>query len=149
MSWPPNGTSLAPSVTWIWCNVVRLGVSIPLAHQSRQECLLHVQAVLPLVPYARLRAFDHVGADLLPPMGREAMQEDGFRVRELHQVPGHRVAPERVAPRLRLLLLPHRRPHIPVHHVRALHRVFGGLRDGEAGAPPRPPPRPRPPLAAP
>src|SRR3989442_14829043 len=78
-------------------------------------------------------------------MGREAMQEDGFRVRELHQIRVHRVAPERVAPRLRLLLLPHRRPHVRVHHVRALHRVFGGLRDGDAGAPPPPPPPPRPP----
>src|SRR5947209_388626 len=82
---------------------------------------LHVQAVLRLVPHARLRAFDHLGADLFAPMGREAMQEDGFRIRELHQVRVHRVAPERVAPRLRLLLLPHRRPDVRVHHVRALH----------------------------
>src|SRR5437016_13648498 len=73
------------------------------------------------------------------------MEEDGFRVRELHQVRVHGVAAERVAPRLGLSLLTHGGPHVRVHHVRTLDRLFGDLRDGEAGAPPPPPPPPPPP----
>src|SRR5207302_8518853 len=133
MSYPPYATILAPSATWIWCSGVRLGLSI-LAHQRRQERLLHVQPVLGFVPHTRLRAFDHVCRNLLAAVGGEAMQEDGLRIGELHQVRVDRIAAERVAPRLGLLLLPHRRPHVGVHHVRALYCFFWGLRDGEIGA---------------
>ena len=60
-------------------------------------------------------------------MGRQAVQEDRLGVGELHQLRVHRVALERVAPRLGFGLLPHRRPHVRVDDVRALRRLLGHL----------------------
>src|SRR3989442_8507480 len=64
------------------------------AEQRREQGLLDVQPVFGFVPDARLRALDDLGGDLFAAVRREAVQEDGLAIRELHQVGVHRVAPE-------------------------------------------------------
>src|SRR5438093_269536 len=150
ISYPPNGTILAPRLTWMsWSGVrfrawsvtlvsdKRRGIArgwSTLAHQRRKERLLDVQPVLGLVPDARLRALDHLGRDFLAPMRGEAVQEDGRGIGELHQLGVHRVAAERVAARLRFALLPHRGPNVGVDDVGARHRLLGHFRHLNAGA---------------
>src|SRR5690348_2330343 len=85
-----------------------------LTHQCREQGFLDVQPVLRFVPYARLRTFDHLGRDLFAAVRRQAVQENGLRVGELHELAVHRVAAERVAPCFGLLLLSHRGPHVRV-----------------------------------
>src|SRR5262249_31713433 len=56
------------------------------AEQQCEQRLLHVQAVLGLVPHSGLRAVQHLGGDLLPPGGGAAGQ--GERARRPAPQPG-------------------------------------------------------------
>src|SRR5437667_1803095 len=143
ISKPAKGTILAPRATWTSCRGVRLrsrsslvarltpgrrpGVS--RSHQGREERFLHVEPVLRFVPHTRLRAVDHVRRNLFTAVSRQAVQEDGLRIRELHQLRVDRESLEGVAPRFGLGLLPHRSPHVGVHDVGVLYGLLWNLRD--------------------
>src|SRR5256714_6358127 len=126
---PANGTILAPSDTCTACRGVCFRVSVMSTHECGQQGLLNVQAILGFVEDARLFPFDHVVRHLFPAVRWETVEEDGLGVGEPHQVGVHGVALERVAPRLRLGLLPHRGPYVGIHHVRPFHRFLGHLGD--------------------
>src|SRR2546422_1967519 len=129
ISKPANGTILAPSDTCTACRGVCFRVSVMSTHECGQQGLLNVQAILGFVEDARLFPFDHVVGHFFPAVRGETVQEDGLGVGEPHQLRIHGVALERVAPRLRLGLLPHRGPYVGVDHVRPFHRFLGHLGD--------------------
>ena len=93
-----------------------------------------MHAVRRLLPDHRARAVDHLAADLLAPVGRQAVQEPRVGRAPPHQRVVDGEAGERGPPRCGLLLLAHRRPHVGVDGVGALHRVVGvvGELDGAA-----------------
>ena len=62
-------------------------------------------------------------------MRGQAVQEDGLRVGELHQVGVHRVALEGIAPSFGFAFLTHRGPHVGVHDVRTLDGLLRHLRN--------------------
>ena len=82
-----------------------------------------MEAVLRLVEDPGLGSVDHFGGDLLTPMGREAVQEDGVGIGQPHDAPVHTEAVKDLLPRRLLLLLAHGGPDIGSEHVGA----FGGL----------------------
>src|SRR5438477_4808338 len=137
ISKPANGTILAPSDTCTAYRGVRFSSAIvafsvlrfPLAHERRQQRFLDVQAILGFVEDPRLFPFDHVVGHFFPAVRGETVEEDCAGGGELHQVGVHGVALERVAPRLRLGLLPHRGPYVGIDHVRPFHRFLGYVGD--------------------
>ncbi len=82
-----------------------------------------MEAVFGFVPYATLRAVDHLGGDFLASVRGEAVKEDRVRFGPLHEAGVDRVAGKRLLALGLLLLLPHRSPDIGVDHRRAVHRL--------------------------
>ena len=108
---------------------------LPYPIKRRHQGLLHVQAVLRLVPHPRLRSLEHRLRHFLPAVGREAVEEDRLRVGAPHQRLVHHVALEGAGPELRLALLPHRRPDVGGDHVRPRDRLVGVLGHQHLGEP--------------
>ncbi len=93
-----------------------------------QEALEAVHAVLGLVVDPRTRVVHHFVGDFVTPMGRQTVQEDGFRIghRKQRPVDLERVEPPR--PGLSFLFLTHRCPDVRIHDMSSLdglHRVVG------------------------
>ena len=84
-----------------------------------------MHTIFRLVPHAALRAVQHVGSHFLAPMRRQAVQEDRRLVRTLHHGGIHGVSRKGAQTRLLLLLMPHRGPHVGVHHMRPVDRLGG------------------------
>src|SRR5437879_10439433 len=62
--------------------IVDGAASLRPLQQPHQQRLLGVQPVLGLVPDRAARSVHHLVGDLVPAMGRKAMQHNGFRVRQ-------------------------------------------------------------------
>src|SRR5438552_1711212 len=87
------------------------------AEQPEQQGLLRVQAVLGLVPNARVRPVDDLVGDLLAPVGREAVQHQDIRSGPVYGLLIEPVGREHQAPIGGLLFLSHAGPDVGVQHV--------------------------------
>src|SRR5688500_1602522 len=161
ISQPAKGTIFPPRARWMSASGVRFRSSLmlplgfedsgrriadsgvspirsPLSaiqNQFQQQGFLDMQPVLRLIPHPAPRPLQHPLLHLFSPVGREAVEEDRARARQVHQPLGDRVPLERRPALLGVAFLAHRGPHVGAHQVGALHRflrLFGDTAPGRS-----------------
>src|SRR3982751_2283725 len=88
--------------------------------QEKQQRFLRVQPVLGLVPHRGVRSVDDLVGDLLATMGRQTMQDDHVRRREVDELVVDLVGGEDQRPFRRFVVSPHARPDVGVQNVRTV-----------------------------
>ena len=116
--------------------VIVQGRGSEAAQQRGEQSLLDMQTILGLIEHLAGRPLDDARADLLPPMGRQAMEHDRAAVRLGEQGLIQAPAAEGLLPAALLLLLAHGGPNIGVERVGTAHggERLGGEGDGGAVA---------------
>ena len=92
-----------------------------------------MEPVLRLLPHPALRALQDRLLHLVPPVGRETVEKDRLRARQLHQPLGYRIALERRPALLGVTLVTHGSPDIGGDQIGAGHRLLRLFGDAEPG----------------
>src|SRR5450759_4403756 len=102
-----------------------------------KERLLDVEPVLCLFQSETPRTVENLAGDFLTAMGRQAMHRDGVGSGEIEQLVVDLTVSEGGEPRMSLLLLAHRYPHVGVDRVGVLNELAGIVSDDDASVPDR------------
>src|SRR5205807_9768104 len=89
-----------------------LSFGLPFLKKVRDDCLLHMQAILRLFHDDRMLPFEDIGSNLLTPVSRQAMHHEAARGSLAKESCINLIILERGLPCAPLSLLTHAHPHI-------------------------------------
>src|SRR5690625_1933593 len=106
-----------------WCSLV--GGLLFAQNQELHECLLHMHAVLRLVPDDTLGAIDDTGCYLLATMGRQAMHKQALLVSQSHHLVIDTPISKGLSALFLFILKAHASPDISGHQMSASASLVG------------------------